>query len=78
MLILLLVGVGPTELILIGLGIALLFGATRIPLLMKGMGQGIKEFKGALKDDEPPAGAPTAPPPGGPGVNPTTSDEQTS
>jgi sec-independent protein translocase protein TatA len=71
-----LVGVGPTELILIGLGIALLFGASRIPSLMRGMGQGIKEFKGALKDeDQPPAGAPPAPPTGGPSVTPTTSDE---
>jgi sec-independent protein translocase protein TatA len=75
MTLLLLVGVGPTELILIGLGIAILFGATRIPMLMRGVGQGIKEFKGALKDDDVPPNAPPAPPTGGPTVNPTTSDE---
>jgi sec-independent protein translocase protein TatA len=72
---LLIVGLGTSELLLIGLGIALLFGAARIPMLMRGMGQGIKEFKTAMKDDEPPAGAPPAPPTGGPMVNPTTSDE---
>jgi sec-independent protein translocase protein TatA len=72
---LLIAGLGATELILIGLGIAILFGAARIPMLMRGMGQGIKEFKGAMKDDDPPAGAPPAPPTGGPSVNPTTSDE---
>ena len=71
----LLAGLGTGELIMIGLGIAILFGATRIPMLMRGVGQGIKEFKTALKDDEVPANAPPAPPTGGPSVNPTTSDE---
>ena len=67
--------IGTPELIWIVVAIGLLFGATRIPALMKGMGQGIKEFKGALKDDEIPANAPPAPPTGGPCVNSTTSDE---
>jgi sec-independent protein translocase protein TatA len=71
----LLIGLGTTELILIGVGIALLFGAARIPTLMRSMGQGIKEFKGAMRDEDVPANAPPAPPTGGPSVNPTTSDE---
>lgn len=32
--------------------IVLLFGAKKIPELAKGMGQGIKNFKKAVKDDE--------------------------
>ncbi|MFC6591281.1 twin-arginine translocase TatA/TatE family subunit [Deinococcus lacus] len=36
---------GPTEIILILLVIALLFGAKKLPELGRGLGQGIKEFK---------------------------------
>jgi sec-independent protein translocase protein TatA len=43
-------GLGGQELILVGLLILLLFGAKKIPDLMKGLGQGIKEFKNATKD----------------------------
>jgi sec-independent protein translocase protein TatA len=44
---------GIQELMLV-LGIAvLLFGGRKIPELAKGMGQGIREFKDALKDDKP-------------------------
>ncbi len=47
-------GLGTTELIVIGFGIILLFGAKKIPELMKGLGSGIKEFKKAsiVEDDE--------------------------
>ncbi len=38
--------------ILLILGIAvLLFGGKKIPELMKGVGQGMKEFKKAIKDE---------------------------
>ncbi|MBM2817191.1 MAG: twin-arginine translocase TatA/TatE family subunit [Ignavibacteria bacterium] len=40
-------GLGTPELILIVVGIFLLFGAKKIPELMKGLGSGIKEFKKA-------------------------------
>lgn len=43
-------GLGGQEMILVGLLILLLFGAKKIPDLMKGLGQGIKEFKNATKD----------------------------
>jgi len=47
--------VGPQELILIVLALLLMFGGTKIPELMKGLGKGIKEFKNASKaDDEQP------------------------
>ena len=43
---------GPMEIILIVLVIVLLFGAKKIPELMKGLGSGIKEFKKASSLDE--------------------------
>ena len=43
---------GPTEIILIILGILLLFGGKKIPELMKGLGSGLKEFKKASNLDE--------------------------
>ena len=33
--------------------VVLLFGGKKIPELAKGLGQGIKNFKGAIKEDEP-------------------------
>ena len=47
--------VGPTEFILILLVVVLLFGGKKIPQLMKGLGEGIKEFKKASKADDPTA-----------------------
>jgi len=45
---------GATEIILILLVVVLLFGGRKIPELMKGLGQGLKDFKKASKvDDEP-------------------------
>jgi len=44
-----------TEIILILLVVVLLFGGRKIPELMKGIGQGMKEFKKASKvEDESP------------------------
>ncbi len=42
---------GPTEIILVVLVIVILFGGRKIPELMKGVGQGMKEFKKATKDE---------------------------
>jgi len=42
---------GMTEIILIVLVVVLLFGGRKIPELMKGIGQGMKEFKKASKFD---------------------------
>jgi len=33
--------------------VVLLFGGKKIPELAKGIGKGIKDFKGAMKEDEP-------------------------
>ncbi len=50
---------GPMELVLI-LGVALLlFGGRKLPELAKGMGEGIKNFKNALREDSNPTPPPT-------------------
>ncbi|MEP7354763.1 MAG: twin-arginine translocase TatA/TatE family subunit [Acidobacteriota bacterium] len=47
--------IGPMELVVI-LAIALLmFGGKKIPEVAKGLGEGIRNFKTALKGDETPA-----------------------
>lgn len=43
---------GATEIVLILLVVVLLFGARKIPELMKGIGQGMKEFKKASKVED--------------------------
>lgn len=43
---------GATEIVLILLVVILLFGARKIPELMKGIGQGMKEFKKASKVED--------------------------
>ena len=42
---------GPWQVVLIVVALLLLFGGKKIPELMKGLGQGMKEFKKATKDD---------------------------
>lgn len=44
---------GTTEILLILFVVILLFGAKRIPELFRGMGQGIREFKDASKEEKP-------------------------
>ena len=43
---------GPTEVGLVALVVILLFGGTKLPQLMRGMGSGINEFKKGLKEGE--------------------------
>ena len=47
-----LISLGPTEIILIVLVVVLLFGGRKIPELMRGLGQGMKEFKKASNVDD--------------------------
>jgi len=44
---------GGFELFAIVAVVVLLFGGKKIPELAKGLGQGIKNFKSAVKEDEP-------------------------
>jgi sec-independent protein translocase protein TatA len=43
---------GTQEIIIIAIVLILLFGAKKIPQLMRGMGSGIKEFKDGMKEGE--------------------------
>lgn len=42
---------GPQQLILIVVIVLLLFGGRKIPELMRGLGKGVKEFKDATKEE---------------------------
>lgn len=44
--------IGTAELVIVGLVIVLLFGSRKIPEFMKGIGEAIKEFRHASKDEE--------------------------
>jgi sec-independent protein translocase protein TatA len=50
--ILLIFGLGTTELLLIALVVLLLFGGRKIPELMKGLGKGVKSFKDGMEGME--------------------------
>jgi sec-independent protein translocase protein TatA len=52
---------GLKEILLVLLIILILFGAKRIPEMMKAMGQGVKEFKKAAKDIQSDDESPPAP-----------------
>ena len=45
-------GLSPMELIIIVAVIVLLFGSSKIPQLMRGVGSGINEFKKGLKEGD--------------------------
>lgn len=45
-------GLGTTELIVILVILLVLFGGAKLPSLAKGLGQSIKEFKKATKEEE--------------------------
>lgn len=45
-------GLGFKEILIIALIIIVLFGAKKIPELMRGVGSGIKEFKDAVKEED--------------------------
>lgn len=44
--------IGPAELLIILAIVLLLFGSTRLPQLAKGLGNSIREFKKAAKEEE--------------------------
>jgi sec-independent protein translocase protein TatA len=44
-------GIGPTELVVVGVVMLLLFG-NRVPEMMRGMGRGIREFKAGVQGIE--------------------------
>ncbi|MDR2848376.1 MAG: twin-arginine translocase TatA/TatE family subunit [Bacteroidales bacterium] len=44
--------IGPWQAVIVVVALLLLFGGKKIPELMKGLGQGMKEFKKATKDED--------------------------
>lgn len=52
---------GPMELLIVAGVIVLLFGSTKLPQLMRGMGEGMKEFKKATRDDDEPTAVALSP-----------------
>jgi len=53
--------IGPTEIILVVVVLILFFGGRKIPELMKGIGQGMKEFKKASREGDLPEKTETSP-----------------
>jgi sec-independent protein translocase protein TatA len=54
----------PMHLLIIAIVVLVLFGGRKIPEVMKGLGQGVREFKDGMRGDpppQPPAATPTAP-----------------
>ncbi len=43
---------GTTEIIIILVLVLLLFGGRKIPELMRGLGRGVREFKGGMQGDD--------------------------
>lgn len=46
-------GLGVSELLVILLILVVIFGATKLPQLGRGLGEGIRNFKSGLRDREP-------------------------
>lgn len=42
---------GPTEMVILLVIVLILFGGSRLPGLMKGMGEGIRNFKQGMNED---------------------------
>jgi sec-independent protein translocase protein TatA len=49
---------GLPELLVILLIVIIIFGATKLPQLGKGIGQGLKNFKDSVKGEDPPSDKP--------------------
>jgi sec-independent protein translocase protein TatA len=56
----------PMHLLIIAIVVLVLFGGRKIPEVMKGLGQGVREFKEGMRGEptptQPPASQPTNPP----------------
>jgi len=46
-------GLGGNELLIVLLIVLVLFGGAKVPQLMKGLGEGMKEFRKATHDGDP-------------------------
>ncbi len=55
--------ISPVQILIVLVIALLVFGPKRLPEMGKSIGRGIREFKGAILDDEPRRPAPATPPP---------------
>ncbi len=51
----------PIHLLIVAIVVLVLFGGRKIPEVMKGLGQGVREFKEGMRGDQPPAQPPANP-----------------
>lgn len=68
----------PMHLLIIAIVILVLFGGRKIPEVMKGLGQGVREFKEGMRGDQPPAqtSQPVNPPVAATPPSPTTEEKK--
>ena len=52
-------GLGTPEILLVLILVLVLFGGAKLPQMMKGMGEGLREFKKATREDEPASTTPS-------------------
>jgi sec-independent protein translocase protein TatA len=52
----------PMHLLILAVVVLVLFGGKKIPEMMKGLGQGVREFKDGMRGDPQPPAATPAPP----------------
>ncbi len=51
----------PIHLLIVAIVVLVLFGGRKIPEVMKGLGQGVREFKEGMRGDQPPVQPPANP-----------------
>jgi sec-independent protein translocase protein TatA len=69
----------PMHLLIIAVVVLVLFGGKKIPEMMKGLGQGVREFKDGMRGDpppQPPAATPVAPTATAPPPSVTTEEKK--
>jgi sec-independent protein translocase protein TatA len=67
------------HLLIIAVVVLVLFGGKKIPEMMKGLGQGVREFKDGMRGDpppQPPAATPVAPTATAPPPSVTTEEKK--
>jgi sec-independent protein translocase protein TatA len=63
----------PMHLLIIAIVVLVLFGGRKIPEMMKGLGQGVREFKEGMRGDQPTPAPPAQPVATPPAANPPAS-----
>lgn len=66
----------PMHLLILAVVVLVLFGGKKIPEMMKGLGQGVREFKDGMRGDPPQPPAATPAPPVATNAPPSVSVEE--